>query len=62
MVNWLVDHATTQRAAWRMPPLHLLVLSELSTGRRIGLTVLRAYLIVAMDLVVVRVVQLALLR
>ncbi|MHB1172071.1 MAG: NRAMP family divalent metal transporter [Lacisediminihabitans sp.] len=49
-----------QRGGWRMPPLALLARPELSTGRRVGLAVLRAYLLVAMILVVVRVVQLAL--
>ena len=46
--------------SWRMPPLALLTRPEMSNGRRIGLTVLRAYLLVAMILVIVRVVQLAL--
>ena len=50
----------SQRATWRMPPLTLLTRPELSTARRIGLTVLRTYLLVAMILVIVRVVQLAL--
>jgi hypothetical protein len=40
--------------------LTLLARPELSTGRTIGLGVLRAYLILAMVLVVVRVIQLAL--
>jgi Mn2+/Fe2+ NRAMP family transporter len=53
-----MDHA--QRIRWRMPPLALLARPELSTGRRVGLTVLRAYLLLAMALVVVRVIQLAL--
>ena len=48
------------RASWRMPPLTLLTLPELSASRRVGLTVLRTYLFIAMALVVVRVVQLAL--
>jgi NRAMP (natural resistance-associated macrophage protein)-like metal ion transporter len=48
------------RAGWRMPPLNLLALPELSASRRAGLTVLRTYLFIAMALVVVRVVQLAL--
>jgi Mn2+/Fe2+ NRAMP family transporter len=53
-----MDHA--QRIRWRMPPLALLARPELSTGRRVGLTVLRVYLLLAMALVVVRVIQLAL--
>lgn len=48
------------RARWRMPPLVLLALPELSAGRRAGLTVLRSYLLIASALVVVRVIQLAL--
>jgi hypothetical protein len=43
-----------------MPPIALLTAPKLSTGHRIGLTVLRTYLLIAMILVVVRVVQLAL--
>jgi NRAMP (natural resistance-associated macrophage protein)-like metal ion transporter len=48
------------RASWRMPPLALLTRPKLSTGRRLGLAVLRGYLIIAVGMVVVRVVQLAL--
>ena len=48
------------RGSWRMPPLALLDRPQLSGSRRIGLTVLRAYLLVAMVLVAVRVIQLAL--
>jgi len=48
------------RGTWRMPPLTLLATPKLSLARTIGLTVLRAYLLLAMLLVVVRVVQLAL--
>ncbi|WP_442544854.1 NRAMP family divalent metal transporter [Arthrobacter sp. KN11-1C] len=50
----------SQRSTWRMPPLALLTAPKLSTGHRIGLTVLRTYLLIAMILVIVRVVQLAL--
>jgi Mn2+/Fe2+ NRAMP family transporter len=50
----------SQRASWRMPPLALLERPQLSTVRRAGLSVLRLYLLVAMILVIVRVVQLAL--
>jgi Mn2+/Fe2+ NRAMP family transporter len=50
------------RASWRMPPLALLTAPKLSTGSRIGLTVLRTYLLIAMILVVIRVYQLALGR
>ncbi|MGW3473569.1 Nramp family divalent metal transporter [Saccharopolyspora sp. NPDC000995] len=48
------------RPTWRMPPLMLLQRPKLSSGRRLGLTVLRAYLVIAVVMVVVRVVQLAL--
>jgi hypothetical protein len=48
------------RATWRMPPLALLTRPQLSAGRRLGLTVLRGYLVIAAAMVVVRVVQLAL--
>jgi NRAMP (natural resistance-associated macrophage protein)-like metal ion transporter len=50
----------SQRLTWRMPPLALLERPQLSLTRRVGLGVLWVYLIVAMILVVVRVVQLAL--
>ena len=49
-----------QRQTWRMPPLALLVPPKLSFARRMGLTILRSYLLVAMILVIVRIVQLAL--
>jgi hypothetical protein len=49
-----------RRADWRMPAVALLERPALSTGSRLGLTVLRGYLLVAVALLVVRVVQLAL--
>jgi Mn2+/Fe2+ NRAMP family transporter len=49
----------TGRQDWRMPPLDDLPAPVISTGRKIGLAALRTYLIIAMVLVVVRVVQLA---
>jgi hypothetical protein len=42
-----------------MPPLALLARPTLSTGRRLGLMMLRGYLVVAVGMVIVRVVQLA---
>ena len=48
------------RASWRMPPLALLTRPKLGTGRRLGLTVLRGYLVIAAGMVIVRVIQLAL--
>ena len=47
------------RENWRMPPLGLLTRPRMSTGRRTGLTVLRGYLLVAVTLVVIRIIQLA---
>jgi len=48
------------RESWRMPPLNMLSKPVMSTGRKIGLTALRAYLAIAMILVIVRIVQVAL--
>lgn len=50
----------TRRATWRMPPLAQLPPPQLAVGRRLGLSVLRGYLIIAVALVVVRIAQLAL--
>jgi NRAMP (natural resistance-associated macrophage protein)-like metal ion transporter len=62
----LYPHATTaktidksQRLSWRMPPLALLAAPKLPLGSRIGLTVLRSYLLVAMIMVIFRIYQLA---
>ncbi|HME64760.1 MAG TPA: NRAMP family divalent metal transporter [Streptosporangiaceae bacterium] len=50
----------TGRDTWRMPPLAMLSKPVVSTGRKIGLSALRAYLAIAMILVIVKIVQLAL--
>ena len=50
----------SERLSWRMPPLALLATPKLSIETRLGLLVLRTYLLIAMILVVVRIVQLAL--
>lgn len=50
----------SRRHQWRMPPLTLLAAPKLSMPSRIGLAVLRTYLLIAMILVIVRLVQLAL--
>jgi hypothetical protein len=42
-----------------MPPLTLLTRPELSITRRVGLTVMGTYLLIAMVLVIVKIVQLA---
>jgi len=47
------------RDTWRMPPLDMLSKPAMSASRRIGLTVLRSYLAIAMILVVVKLVQVA---
>ena len=52
----------TFRPTWRMPPLALLSAPKLSTETRMGLLVLRTYLLIAMILVVVRVVEIAVHR
>jgi Mn2+/Fe2+ NRAMP family transporter len=52
-----VDHR--DRESWRMPPLNMLSKPAMSTGRKVGLTILRSYLAIAMVLVIVRLVQMA---
>jgi len=47
-----------QRRAWTMPPLALLERPRWSPGRRAGMFVLRAYLAVAVVLLIVKTVQL----
>lgn len=49
----------SQRMSWRMPPLALLAAPKLPLGSRIGLTVLRSYLLIAMIMVIFRIYQLA---
>ncbi len=45
---------------WRMPPLALLRRPQMSAARKIGMSALRLYLLVAMALVIVKIAQLAL--
>ncbi|MGH3169713.1 MAG: divalent metal cation transporter, partial [Trebonia sp.] len=47
------------RDSWRMPPLSELSAPVLSRARKIGLTVLRAYLFASMILVIVKIVEVA---
>jgi NRAMP (natural resistance-associated macrophage protein)-like metal ion transporter len=47
------------RTTWRMPPLHLVGTPVLSTPRKVGLVLLRGYLLVAFVLVIVKVVEVA---
>jgi hypothetical protein len=48
------------RANWRMPPLAELTRARMSPGRRIGMGALRLYLLAAMILVIIKIVQVAL--
>ncbi|MFM0669649.1 NRAMP family divalent metal transporter [Paraburkholderia sediminicola] len=50
------------RAAWRMPPLDELPAPQLTMSKRVWMGVLRGYLIVAVALVIVKVVQMTLLH
>jgi Mn2+/Fe2+ NRAMP family transporter len=48
-----------ERLTWRMPPLSDLPRPRWSPGRRLGMLTLRCYLVVAVGLVVVKIVELA---
>ncbi len=50
----------TGRDTWRMPPLETLTRPAMSTARRMGMGALRSYLLVAMILVVIKIVEVAL--
>ncbi|MFI6684240.1 Nramp family divalent metal transporter [Streptomyces sp. NPDC050485] len=50
----------TGRDTWRMPPLDTLTRPVMSTTRKIGMSALRTYLLIAMVLVVIKIVQVAL--
>ncbi|MFC5666035.1 NRAMP family divalent metal transporter [Kitasatospora misakiensis] len=50
----------TGRDTWRMPPLETLTKPAMSTARKIGMGALRTYLLIAMILVIVKIVQVAL--
>jgi NRAMP (natural resistance-associated macrophage protein)-like metal ion transporter len=56
----VADPEFEDRDNWRMPPLNRLTTPILSGGRKAGLTALRLYLLVAMILVIVKVVETAL--
>jgi hypothetical protein len=49
-----------RRAAWRMPPLAQLPAADLSWGGKAAMRLLWAYLLLAVAMVVMRIVQLAL--
>jgi Mn2+/Fe2+ NRAMP family transporter len=52
--------ARSERAAWRMPPLAEIAPARLTSLNRVWLIVLRAYLVLAVGLILFRVTQLAL--
>jgi NRAMP (natural resistance-associated macrophage protein)-like metal ion transporter len=56
--SWEAERAS--RAMWRMPALELLARPMLSTQRKVGMITLRAYLILAVGLVVVKIVTVSL--
>ncbi len=58
--RWVAVGPALDRETWRMPPLEELPKPVWSTARRAGMYTLRGYLIVAVVLLVVKVVQLAL--
>ena len=49
-----------QRLTWRMPPLASLPKPVWSPGRKLGMITLRLYLVIAVSLVIVKIVQLSL--
>ena len=51
--------AETFKAGWRMPPLETLVPAQLTLSKRVWTLVQRGYLVVAVGMVLVRVIQLA---
>jgi Mn2+/Fe2+ NRAMP family transporter len=55
-----VDHA--QRNAWRMPSLNTLKPQKMTLATRVWMGVLRAYLVIAVGLVVFKVLQMTLLK
>jgi NRAMP (natural resistance-associated macrophage protein)-like metal ion transporter len=58
-VHSSVEVDRRDRENWRMPPLNMLSRPIMSTGRKVGLTILRSYLAIAMVLVIVRLIQMA---
>ncbi|MDS0858197.1 divalent metal cation transporter [Burkholderia pseudomultivorans] len=52
----------TQRDTWRMPPLDTLAPQNMTLSTRIWMAVLRGYLVIAVGLVIVKVVQMTLLK
>ncbi|GGU49485.1 natural resistance-associated macrophage protein [Streptomyces albospinus] len=61
--GWAFSGRPINRAGkddWRMPPLETLPKPIFSTGRKIGMGALRTYLLIAMVLVVIKIVEVAL--
>ncbi len=56
----VADPEFEDRNNWRMPPLNRLTAPAISGGRKAGLTALRLYLLIAMILVIIKVVETAL--
>jgi NRAMP (natural resistance-associated macrophage protein)-like metal ion transporter len=60
VVEPAIDRA--RRSTWRMPPLDTLVPQTMTLSTRIWMGVLRGYLVIAVGLVIVKVVQMTLLK
>ena len=58
-VDATMSKAETFKAGWRMPPLETLASAQLTLSKRVRTLVQRAYLVVAVGMVLVRVIQLA---
>ncbi|RDT03681.1 manganese transporter, partial [Burkholderia contaminans] len=52
----------SQRDTWRMPPLETLEPQKMTLTTRVWMAVLRGYLVIAVGLVIVKVVQMTLLK
>jgi hypothetical protein len=50
--------SATERMNWRMPPLALLKPVQWSEGTKLGMGMLRAYLVVSVVLLIVKAIQL----
>jgi hypothetical protein len=55
-------HEQASRESWRMPPLHELPPPRLTLASRVWMAVLRGYLVIAVGLVVVKIVQMMVLK
>jgi hypothetical protein len=48
------------RETWRMPPLNMLTKPVMSAGRKVALAILGSYMMIAMIMVIMRIIQMAL--